>query len=278
MHTRCPQCHTVFVVQPAQLTARDGLVRCGRCMTVFNAQESRVEKAADSTPPSTATTQRKPAKKTAGKEKPVAGRKTVAKETPNPTQRRKKTTTPQATPPEPDSASPLQLTLPGLASRLQTRLPFWILGNLLLFSVLLAQGIYFYGSDLARLTPSLKPALAGACQVMGCTLTPPQDINLIDLVEARVAPHPKFNKALRIRATLVNRASFAQAFPTMEVTLSDNSGQVIARRAFKPAEYLEKSRTENELMPPNVAIPVLLDVTHPDNRALGYEIRLLPAN
>ncbi len=245
-------------------------------MTVFNAQESQVEKTAGSTP--TAATQRKPAKKTAAKTKPASGKKTSAKESPDSARPRKSATPRQETQPEPDSIGPLQLTLPGLAPRLQTRLPFWILGNLLLFSALLAQGIYFYGSDVARLSPSLKPTLAGVCHVMGCELTPPQDINLIDLVEARVAPHPKFNKALRIRATLVNRASFAQAFPTMEVTLSDNSGQVIARRAFKPAEYVEKSRADNELMPPNVAIPVLLDVTHPDNRALGYEIRLLPTN
>ena len=247
-------------------------------MTVFNAQESKVERAADNPSAATATTPRKPTKKTAVKEKPATGKKTVTNETASSTQRRKKTITHPTTPPEPDSTSPLQLTLPGLAPRLQTRLPFWILGNLLLLTIFLAQGIYFYGSDLVRWTPSLKPVLAAACQRMGCTLTPPQDINLIDLVEARVAPHPKFNKALRIRATLVNRAPFSQAFPVMEVTLSDNSGQVVARRAFKPSEYLEKSGAEDTLMPPNVAIPVLLDVTHPDNRALGYEIRLLPAN
>ena len=277
MHTRCPQCRTVFVVKPAQLAARDGLVRCGRCMTVFNAQESQVEKAAGNTPPAAATP-RKPSKKTAVKEPPAAGKQTAAKVTPDAVRRRKSTTARREAQSEPASVGPLQLTLPGLAPKLRTRLPFWILGHFLLFSTLLAQGIYFYGSDLARLSPSLKSVLTGVCHVMGCELTPPLDINLIDLMEARVAPHPKFNKALRIRATLVNRASFAQAFPTMEVTLSDNSGQVIARRAFKPAEYVEKSRADNELMPPNVAIPVLLDVTHPDNRALGYEIRLLPTN
>ncbi len=274
MHTRCPQCHTVFVVKPDQLAARDGLVRCGRCMTVFNAQESPVEKTAGRTP--AAATQRKPAKKTAAKTKPASGKKASAKEPPDSARPRKSATPRQETQPEPDSVGPLQLTLPGLAPRLRTRMSFWVLGNFLLFTALLAQGIYFYGSDLARLSPSLKPVLAGVCRVMGCELTPPQDINLIDLVEARVAPHPKFTKALRIRATLVNRASFAQAFPTMEVTLSDSSGQVIARRAFKPGEYVEKTRIEGELMPPNVAIPVLLDVTHPNNRALGYEIRLLP--
>ena len=34
--TRCPACNTVFRVAPPQLQARNGMVRCGRCMTVFD--------------------------------------------------------------------------------------------------------------------------------------------------------------------------------------------------------------------------------------------------
>ena len=34
--TRCPACGTVFRVAPPQLQARDGAVRCGRCLTVFD--------------------------------------------------------------------------------------------------------------------------------------------------------------------------------------------------------------------------------------------------
>src|SRR6185295_10212169 len=34
--TRCPACGTVFRVQPEQLKAHNGAVRCGRCMTVFD--------------------------------------------------------------------------------------------------------------------------------------------------------------------------------------------------------------------------------------------------
>jgi len=51
--TRCPACSTVFRVAPPQLQARNGMVRCGRCMTVFdgfktlsNAPEPAVSEAA----------------------------------------------------------------------------------------------------------------------------------------------------------------------------------------------------------------------------------------
>ena len=186
MHTRCPQCHTVFVVKPAQLTARDGLVRCGRCMVVFNAQEAQVDKSAGN--PAVITTARKPSRKTSAKEKPVGNRKPATKDTADPPRRRKAATPLAALPAQPDAlVEPLQLTLPGLAPKLRTRLPFWIAGNVLLLTTLLAQAIYFYGSDLVRLSPPLTPALTEVCHLMGCSLAPPQDINLIDLVEAWVA-------------------------------------------------------------------------------------------
>src|SRR5688500_17780450 len=34
--TRCPRCNTLYRVVPAQLQARGGQVRCGRCMHVFD--------------------------------------------------------------------------------------------------------------------------------------------------------------------------------------------------------------------------------------------------
>ncbi|MDA8109327.1 MAG: zinc-ribbon domain-containing protein [Betaproteobacteria bacterium] len=41
--TRCPGCGTAFRVQPAQLSARGGKVRCGKCGTVFNGVAALVE-------------------------------------------------------------------------------------------------------------------------------------------------------------------------------------------------------------------------------------------
>ncbi|NIE68589.1 zinc-ribbon and DUF3426 domain-containing protein [Burkholderia sp. Ax-1719] len=41
--TRCPFCETVFRIQPAQLAARRGLVRCGHCQEAFDATGSLYE-------------------------------------------------------------------------------------------------------------------------------------------------------------------------------------------------------------------------------------------
>ncbi len=39
MHTRCPQCETLFNIKAAQLRAAHGTVRCGQCHHVFDALE-----------------------------------------------------------------------------------------------------------------------------------------------------------------------------------------------------------------------------------------------
>jgi hypothetical protein len=137
--------------------------------------------------------------------------------------------------------------------------------------------VYFYGGRIVLELPALRPALSPVCALLGCRLTPPQRVDLIDLVEARVAPHPRFDRALRIRATLVNRASYVQSFPHLEVSLSTSKGLVVARRVFAPGDYLAQPAEDNDGLPPYVAVKVSLDVTHPDVRASGYEIRVLPA-
>ena len=43
MLTRCPKCTTTFRVTPEQLKARQGKVRCGECLEVFNALDTLVE-------------------------------------------------------------------------------------------------------------------------------------------------------------------------------------------------------------------------------------------
>jgi len=51
--TRCPNCQTRFRVSGEQLTIASGKVRCGQCMTVFNALEHAVSQSPKKEPPAT---------------------------------------------------------------------------------------------------------------------------------------------------------------------------------------------------------------------------------
>jgi hypothetical protein len=98
----------------------------------------------------------------------------------------------------------------------------------------------------------------------------------LDLTETQVTPHPRYDRALRIRATIVNRAEHAQPYPLLEVSLIDSRGHLVARRAYAPRDYLKQPETVAAGLPPHVAVQVSLDVTSPGPKASGYEVLLLP--
>jgi hypothetical protein len=141
-------------------------------------------------------------------------------------------------------------------------------------TLLIGQFLYFFSVELAR-DPALRPAMAEFCDQLGCELGATYDVRQIELADTSIAPHPRYLNALRIRATLINRAPVDQPYPLLEVSLTDSQGRVLARRHFRSPEYLDTSRSAEATMLPNVAIGARLDVTAPDNRAVGYEIQLV---
>lgn len=171
---------------------------------------------------------------------------------------------------------PLEFPLLRRARRPRTRMPFWILGNLLLMLLLGAQALYFYGTTLSRWYPPISQIEASTRRWFGFRTPARLDVGLVDLERAQIAPHPRVANALRITATLVNRAAHAQPYPLLEVTFSGNGGNVVARRVFHPHEYLGKAQS-GAGMPPNIAVPISFDVLNPGRRAVGYEIQLFAA-
>lgn len=57
LQTHCPKCDTRFRVTDAQLSVAKGKVRCGNCMSVFNAIEHKIEEPAPSAPEKPETTE-----------------------------------------------------------------------------------------------------------------------------------------------------------------------------------------------------------------------------
>ena len=69
---------------------------------------------------------------------------------------------------------------------------------------------------------------------------PFRDLGQIQLVASEMRSHPDPADALRLSATIVNRASRSQAYPGLEVILLDLKGQALASRQFEPSEYLAR--------------------------------------
>lgn len=260
MYTRCPQCQTVFRITAAQLKARDGMVRCGRCQHVFAADQHLMPRPA----------------KNAGKAVVAPTRKRATGKKPA---EPKSSAPPPATAPAFPAEAPQPETTPPPLQRTQpvrTRTIYWVAGCLLLLMLFAGQALIFYGYDFAQRTPALRPTIELLCDPLPCRKLPPIDMRHMDLVESQVAPHPRFDKALRIKATIVNRAKSVQPYPLLEVSLIDSQGQLVARRTYRPSEYLSKPEVIQQGLPPQVAVSIQLDITSPGTKASGYEVLLLP--
>lgn len=260
MYTQCPACLTTFKVSRAQLEARGGMVRCGICSAVFHAEQRLLQvqlraKAAPA-PPETPVKNDKRLKN-----RRRSGRRRVDKL--------------RAI----DDKLARDLDIPTITelqklgrSRVPWRPLLWSLGSLALLALLAGQFLFFYRNELATI-PSWRPLVADFCLHAGCELRPWRDIGRIELLQTTIAPHPQYEGALRIRAALVNRAAFRQAWPGMEITLTGHNGDILARRTFSPVQYSETPA--EDVLTPNVAATALLDVTNPDGKATGYEMRLV---
>lgn len=266
MHTRCPECKTVFRVTPAQLKVREGMVRCGRCQHAFVADKHLVRKTAKTIPKGVPNVARKRS----------AGKKTSTAEPPNPKVSQDFTVDPEFS--RAESEARFHSAIPPLHRPLQpkTRTVYWAVGSVLLLLLLAGQVLIFYGYEAARHMPELRSSVDILCDRLPCRRLPLIDMRRMDLVETRVAPHPRYDKALRVKATLVNRAEVVQPYPLLEVSLIDSQGQLVARRTYPPREYLSKPEIVQEGMPPQLAINVQLDITSPNVQASGYEVQLLP--
>jgi predicted Zn finger-like uncharacterized protein len=262
MYTRCPQCRTTFAVSDEQLEARGGVVRCGECHHVFRADRYLMDALPSTVAP------RKGEPRSSGMGQAAVDKKSVSESN------RPATDSIKAASKKSSSPLPTLDELLWGKKRSRIRPVFWALGNLLVLAVMGGQFIYFYSTELAQY-PELRPYIRQACDRLGCTIRPQVDAGLIEITQTRVSPHPKYERVLRLRASLINRASFSQPFPLMEVSLSNHRGQLVGRRTYRPEEYLKKSKDMPLEMIPNVIVRAELEFTTPNLRADGFEIRLI---
>jgi predicted Zn finger-like uncharacterized protein len=247
MYAQCPECRTVFRITRAQLEARGGFVRCGKCHQVFDATGCLLKEL----PPSTA----EPEAKSRARSQPA-----------------RKKARPRTTP-----AETAQISFPDLdltPRRLHVPTAVWAIGSFVAALALVAQLGWAYRQELAQYE-ALKPAMAELCNVVDCGSAVPDLSNIALLDQTSIAPHPKYENILRIRAAMINRGARPLPYPVMEVTLTDSNGQLLARRSFTPAQYLEQRPAPGAKLDPGVIVTALLDVTNPGGHAMGYEIRLL---
>lgn len=150
------------------------------------------------------------------------------------------------------------------------RRPLWpfALAAVLLSLLLLGQLAYFYRGELVLRVP----ALASLYQGLGVAVPLPRNADLI-AIEASDLQSDNARGLFVLQATLKNRAAYAQAWPVLELTLTDINDAVVSRRAMYAADYLPPG-TPAESFAANGELAVRLWVEAKGIGATGYRLYL----
>lgn len=309
--TRCPDCHARFRVTEGQLKLARGQVRCGACLTVFDArvhavQESEAETAKADThsapqaaPESEAaarqanarahrvhehiarasTLQESALKKSTHQEPNIQ----VAPEPePSATQPAKTAIESAAVAAAGMSAGPVTFNAEPLAFHHDDSddSPFvtsgWLLMSLLAGLALVAQLLWFERARLAEY-PELGTIYTLICDQVDCSLQQ-NTLTLIDNQGLHLQPHPHYSDALSATILLENKAAFSQPWPGLQLRFTDLKGRLVAQRTFQPEEYLDTTSVDPLRMPSGQPVQIELELAAPGRRGVSYELKLTAAD
>jgi predicted Zn finger-like uncharacterized protein len=160
-------------------------------------------------------------------------------------------------------------------SAARQRIAPWIAGtaSLLLLAMLLAQATYFLRDTLASKLPQTRPALEQACAALGCRLSLPKNLALLQIIGSDL--QTEASDQLRLSLTLGNHASHAQAWPVLVLTLTDQRNRPLARRSFAPSEYLDDPRRIAAGIPARSEQPLNLPLTVNKLAPMGFNLHLV---
>jgi predicted Zn finger-like uncharacterized protein len=142
------------------------------------------------------------------------------------------------------------------------RRTLWGLAVGLLAGALAVQASYLFRQDLARVLPGLRPLLVSACERLGCEMPLPREAAQISIDTSDLQSEPGRPGRFVLHATVKNRADFLQAWPHLELTLTDENDSALVRKVFSPAEWVTGARIETGFAPRgDAAVRLAFDVT-----------------
>ena len=144
-----------------------------------------------------------------------------------------------------------------------------ILGLLVMLAVL--QSLYFFRVEIARQWPALKPAIKTTCHYLGCTLPLPQHAELIAIDDTELLKDEAHAGIVKFSCVIANNAAYAQSFPSIELTLTDEQDKPLTRRKIKPIEYLKGlEKPLDEGLAGNDEVRVTINLSSADLPVAGF--------
>jgi predicted Zn finger-like uncharacterized protein len=255
MKTNCPGCKTHYMLDANALMATDGLARCHRCGTVFDAVGERAMEA----PPSAEPLQLDEQAETDWQTQQSIAAVDLPFDVPDDL---------EPLQPSPDAALDVEETLYQRPSR---RGALYAGLALLLALGLGLQLAWQYREALLARFPGLQPV----CDRLACVATQvhaPAELRVLQR-ELRAADNQP--DSLNLSARFRNDADAAQPLPDIQLSLLDNNGSVLIRRRLSPHEYLFPPPPTGRVIAPGEVITISIDFKDPGYLATGFMLDFL---
>jgi predicted Zn finger-like uncharacterized protein len=145
-----------------------------------------------------------------------------------------------------------------------------IAGSVVLALGLAVQGLTTFRNVLAARFPQLNPMLVQACASLGCRIELPTQLDtlVIEQGELRTLGDDTFSLVTQVR----NQGALAQAWPHIELTLTDANDKALLRRVLAPADYLPPALDKSRGFAARGEQPVKLYFTLNQIKASGYTV------
>ena len=151
----------------------------------------------------------------------------------------------------------------------------YVLLIVLLGMMAAVQATYLYRVEIASRWPETRPWLEEACAAVACTVPYPTDADQIDIHASELQSDPERGGLLVLHLTLQNRSEIAQAYPSIELTLTDIREQVVVRRVLAPADWLPAKLENRTAFPARGEIAARIWIDPKDTGAAGYSLQVV---
>lgn len=178
---------------------------------------------------------------------------------------------PQPEPVEPEHDEPEFMRRGRLLEKAsRTRRLAMLIGSAILVLALLIQAMTTFRNSLAAQFPALKPVLAGTCAVFGCRVELPAQIDALAIETGELVTVS--GDTYLLTTSLHNQGRLVQAWPNIELALTDADNKTVLRRVFAPAEYLPRDVAPAKGFTAGSEQPVRIYFELSQVKASGYRI------
>ncbi len=135
--------------------------------------------------------------------------------------------------------------------------------------LLAGQFAWQFRDALAAQYPDAAPTLRAACEALGCKVQPWRHIEAISVEQTALSQAGSGNH-YKLALTLRNKSVHELALPWVDLSLTDASGQLVARRMLSPADFNLKT----DRLAPHAEQPLQLVFGSGSQRVTGYTVEI----